>query len=272
MTYKATVIEIMLASPQDVKEERVIARRVISQWNAEHSRDKNVVLVTMGWESHAGSDVSGKRAQALINQRIVAHADLMIGIFWTRLGSPTGKEASGTVEEIKRHRKKRKPLMLYFSDAPVPMSKIDRDQHDKVEAFRNWAFTQGLVSTFSKQEEFHELFRRDLALMLKDNDEMRRLVTSGPTDAAAAPASILAHKLLKIVASATGGQIAVREIGGVIHYMDGSKTLLQLPSTVDILKWRAALDELLTLGFVRDVTGRNELFSVTPKASTALAV
>lgn len=272
MTYKATAIEIMLASPSDVKNERIIARKVISQWNDEHSRDKNVVLLTMGWESHAGTDVSGTRPQALINERLVEHADLMIGVFWTRLGSPTGTEDSGTVEEIKLHCSKGKPLMLYFSDAPISMREVDRDQYARVEDFRAWAFTQGLVRTFAKQDEFHELFRHDLALMLKDNEEMRRLVTIGPADSTAAPPNPLALQLLKMVAGASGGQVALREVGIAVHYMDGVTTLLELSSTVDILKWRAALDELLALQFLRDLTGRNELFGVTPKASAVLGV
>lgn len=271
MTYSATAIEIMLASPGDVKEERVVARKVIAQWNAEHSRDTHVVLMTMGWETHAGSDVSGKRAQALINDRIVTHADLMVGIFWTRLGSPTGKESSGTVEEIKLHHKKRKPLMLYFSDVPIPPSKVDRAQYEEVQSLRSWAFKQGLVSSFARRDEFHELFRRDLALMLKDNDKMRALVMKAGAPSGSQLSATATH-LLAMVARAPTTQLVVQERGSSVCYLSGTDILLEATATVDILKWRAALDELLSSDVVRDLTGRNELFELTSKASALISV
>lgn len=270
MTFQATAIEIMLASPNDVKEERVTARRVIAQWNAEHSRESHIVLLTMGWETHSGSDVSGQRAQAQINQRLVAHADLMIGIFWTKLGSPTGRSPSGTVEEIKLQHKLCKPLMLFFSDAPVSMSAVDEDQMRKLKELKRWAFTRGIVSTFSTRNDFQEIFRRDLNLMLKDNERMKALAVSTlsePTDQSLPPQAL---ELLKRVGSTARGQIIMHKDATGIRFSDGVDVLISAEDAVEILKWRAALEDLLSRGLLVDRTGRNQLFELTPKASTIL--
>ncbi len=58
---------------------------------------------------------NGDRPQGIINNQVVRNCDMLIGAFWTRLGSPTGVEESGTVEEIKWFLKQQKPVMLYYS-------------------------------------------------------------------------------------------------------------------------------------------------------------
>lgn len=102
MAYTATVIPVMIASPGDVAEERQVIREMIHEWNDINSARSKVMLTPIGWETHTSPEL-GVRPQELINQRLLVDCDLLIGVFWTRLGSPTGNEASGTVEEIHRH-------------------------------------------------------------------------------------------------------------------------------------------------------------------------
>ena len=45
MSYMATVLKVMLASPSDVSQEIQIARSVIQEWNVVHAEDRNVVLM-----------------------------------------------------------------------------------------------------------------------------------------------------------------------------------------------------------------------------------
>ena len=102
MSYQATVIPIMIASPGDVSAEREIATMVIYRWNAIFARANKHVLLPVKWETHSASDL-GARAQQQINDRVLKFCDLLVGIFWTRLGTPTGESESGTAEEIKEH-------------------------------------------------------------------------------------------------------------------------------------------------------------------------
>lgn len=102
MAYAAIVFKVMLALPIDVQEERNVAREVIWKWNNLHSDSKQIVLMPVAWETHV-APTFGDRPQAIINKQILDECDLLIGIFWTRAGTPTGKEVSGTIEEIKEH-------------------------------------------------------------------------------------------------------------------------------------------------------------------------
>lgn len=116
----------MIASPGDVSEERKVAREVILDWNNIHSFSRKIVLMPISWELNTFPSM-GERPQEIINAQILNDADILIGIFWTRIGSPTGKAPSGTVEEIEAHINSRKSAMLYFSNQPVVASSIDND-------------------------------------------------------------------------------------------------------------------------------------------------
>jgi len=89
MTYKATVVPVMIASPGDVAEEREITRSVIHDWNDVNSQRSKVMLAAVGWDSHSSPEL-GERPQELINKRILKDCHILVGVFWTRLGTPTG--------------------------------------------------------------------------------------------------------------------------------------------------------------------------------------
>jgi hypothetical protein len=84
MAYDAKIIEIIIASPSDVAEERQIVRDVVMEWNAVHARHRSVALLPVSWETHSSPELGG-RPQQMINDRLLAHADLLVGIFWTRV-------------------------------------------------------------------------------------------------------------------------------------------------------------------------------------------
>jgi hypothetical protein len=88
--YTATVLHVMIASPGDVANERNIARQVIADWNAVHAEYRKMVLMALGWELNAFPEL-GDRLQAIINAQLLENADVLIGIFWTRLVPRRGK-------------------------------------------------------------------------------------------------------------------------------------------------------------------------------------
>ena len=59
-----------------------------------------------------------------------------MGVFWTKLGSPTGEAESGTLEEIERAAKAGKPVMLYFSHVPVDPNTVDLKQVERLRTFK----------------------------------------------------------------------------------------------------------------------------------------
>jgi hypothetical protein len=111
VAYDGRVYRILVASPSDVDEERDIVSSVIQGWNDLHSSTRKIVLLPLRWETHTAPEY-GVRPQEVINKQIVDDCDLLVGIFWTRIGSPTGIADSGTLEEIERVAKSGKPVML----------------------------------------------------------------------------------------------------------------------------------------------------------------
>jgi len=135
MSYNAKVYKVFIASPDDVQKEREIVRSVLMRWNAVNAENKNIVLLPVGWETHAAPEM-WKTAQDYINEEILDKCDILIGIFWTKPGSPTKTAKSGTVEEIQRHLSERKLAMLYFSKKEIP-NDSDLKQLKRVRDFKD---------------------------------------------------------------------------------------------------------------------------------------
>lgn len=135
MSYNAEVYNVMIASPCDVNEERKIVREVIYDWNNINADIRKIVLLPLGWEYNSVPS-SDAPPQEILNEQIVTKADILVGIFWTRIGTPTGKAISGTVEEIEYHIGFGKPAMLYFSTKPFDQGRIDKEQFEAVNKFK----------------------------------------------------------------------------------------------------------------------------------------
>lgn len=167
MAYDSRVYRILIASPSDVLEEREAAVRVIQDWNDLHSHTRRVVMLPLRWETHTAPEYN-VRPQEAVNRRIVDDCDLLLGIFWTRLGTPTGEAESGTLEEIQRVAAAGKPVMLYFSHVPRDPNDVDFAQLDRLKHFRKEISSSALIQTFSSALDFRNRFASQIELKLRD--------------------------------------------------------------------------------------------------------
>lgn len=167
MSYEAKVFRVLIASPSDVIEERDIAVKTIQEWNDLNSPERKVVLLPLRWETHTAPEY-GARPQEIINRQVVDHCDLVIGIFWTRIGSPTGVADSGTLEEIERVASKGHPVMLYFSQVKKDPNQIDLDQLAKLREFKDKTFPKALVESYSSQIEFRDKLSKQIEIQLRN--------------------------------------------------------------------------------------------------------
>lgn len=166
MTFKADVLRVLIASPADLAEERITAREAINDWNVQHSATEMVVLLPVTWETHS-RPAMGDRPQAILNKQLVDDCDILIGMFWARLGSDTGKAPSGSVEEIDRSAAAGKPVMVYFSDRPISPSAINLEQFTKLSSFKTLTMKTALVGSFSSVGELYAQLIRDLHSQVK---------------------------------------------------------------------------------------------------------
>lgn len=187
MSYNAKIYKVFIASPDDVKDEREIVRSVIMRWNAINAESRHIVLLPVGWETHAAPE-TGKSAQEYINEEVLDKCDILIGIFWTKLGSPTKIAKSGTVEEIQRHISERKLAMLYFSTKEIPIN-VDLKQLKMVRDFKKEIKNKSLYGEFSDRYDlesklynhleikisegrFRSTWDSDILAKIKDDDEL----------------------------------------------------------------------------------------------------
>ncbi|PXF64347.1 hypothetical protein [Kangiella spongicola] len=274
MAYQATVIPVMIASPGDVAEERELIRNIIHDWNDVNAENSNVMLSGIGWETHSSPEL-GARPQELINKRILKNCDLLIGVFWTRLGTPTGKSSSGTVEEIEEHVAAGKPAMIYFSSKPVAPQSIDTEQFAKVQEIKQKWMPQGLIETYDNLEEFQKKLSKQLQLCLSKNEYLRGLVSATKDEVTPNSdqssqqneqyrLSQEAKTLLRSASSRDDGTILkMAYIGGRVIQAGGESFGGERGR--EAAKWEAALDELLNLGLVTARGFKGEVFELTNK-------
>jgi len=270
MAYHATVLPVMIASPGDVTEERDVIRAVLHDWNDVNAQASSVMLAAVGWDTHSSPEL-GARPQELINKRILKHCDLLIGVFWTRLGTPTGKAASGTVEEIEEHVAAGKPAMIYFSSKPVAPDSVDTDQYTQVKAVRAKWQRQGLIEAYDSVEEFRSKLSKQLPLCLAKNDYLQSLISAPNVEIAMPQISTPPHSyalsdeaksLLQAAASRDDGSIMkIARIGGRF-IQAGGKTFGEGRGRENA-RWEAALDELEREGLVVARGYKGEIYELT---------
>lgn len=166
MPFSATVFNVLIASPSDVPREREAIASSLHEWNALNSKEVGKVLLPVKWESHA-APAMGDRPQEIINHQIVRACDMLIGAFWTRLGSPTGREASGTVEEIKWFLRQNKPVMLYYSRAQPDLDSIDTLQLDALRDFKKSIRDKGIQEQYASVDELMQKLSRQLTIVMR---------------------------------------------------------------------------------------------------------
>jgi hypothetical protein len=100
--FTANCYHVFIASPSDVAAEREIIKKEITQWNDINAQYRNLVLLPLMWEENIASGFE-KPGQDKINEALLDKAELMIAVFWSRVGTPSKDFLSSTVEEIEYH-------------------------------------------------------------------------------------------------------------------------------------------------------------------------
>lgn len=280
MAYNATVFPVMIASPGDVHEERNIVRDIIHEWNDLHSSSSSFVLLPVGWDTHSTPDLGG-RPQELINEQVLKQCDLLVGVFWTRIGTPTGEAESGTVEEIQNHVQSGKPAMIYFSTAPIAPQSIDNEQFARLTKFKNWCKTQGIIEEYDNLSSFSDKFRRHIHIVVRDNKYLRSKGGSQDTDGeqllslhreqsaenhdASFGLSEEARQLLIEASKDKGGLIiSLRHMGGQSIQTNGIN-FTDSGDRRSVARWEAAVEQLLDNDLIVARGDKNQVFELTNK-------
>ena len=222
----------------------------------------------------------GDPPQSIINKRILKDCDLLVGVFWTRIGTPTDEYASGTVEEIEEHIKAGKPAMLYFSMARVAPDKIEPAQYEQLKKFRESCRTRGLYVQFTDVAEFKEQFARHLTIKLNTDAAFasisapqQQLADEGASSVRNIPRiTAEAQTLLKEASQDSVGSITRMPMRGSLLVQTNGKVLPQDSSAKTRATWEGAIKELEELGLIEAKGYKREIFAVTRKGYDAAAL
>ena len=265
MPFSATVLRLMIASPGDVQKERAVVREVATEWNSTNGAHRNLMLLTVGWETDVAPEM-GDAPQSIIDKRILKDADLLVGIFWTRLGTPTASYASGAVEEIEEHIKAHKPAMLYFSSAPAPLDSVDPAQYQALKAFKDSCRTRGLYASYADVDDFRRQFSKDLQIVMNADgagaaDALAQpKTTSGVAGAPLSPEALL---LLSAASADGSGTVLFERFGGGAEISSNDKVFNEDSTPRTLARWEGAIEELEKGGLLKATSAAREVFELT---------
>jgi len=209
MPTSALTFRIFLSSPGDVPQERDDAQAVVNDINASREfEDMFVKIELYRWEGHVPPSAR-QSAQETVNKYSVlpSECDLVVVIFWTRLGTPTVVDnreyLSGTDYEYTQALESGKPeIFVYKCTQDDPISRTDPQRDEKNRQFD--AVTQyinklkyeqkRLIGEYATHDDFKVEFKRDLLIHLR---HIRQKGNTPPPPPPAKPKIDVPYKGLK---------------------------------------------------------------------------
>ncbi len=276
MSFKSIVYNVMISSPSDVINEKTITKEVIYEFNTLFASKNKIVLLPKSWETHS-FPVQGDRPQELINKQVLIDSDILVAIFWTRIGTPTGKADSGSIEEIEEHIYQGKPALLYFSSFPVDPRSIDQDQYSKLTEYKEKCKKRGLYQEYDDYTNFRELFRRNLIHLVQNHeyfrDDISELIenesseqkSNSDDDRIIASLSNESKFFLKEASKSRNGNIMVLKVmGGPVYQVNGKGYQVKNNRREEAIL-EQAIEILESNNLIEATSYKREVFKVTAK-------
>lgn len=167
MSFVSRAYKVFIASPSDVYREREVIKATIMRWNSINSEHCKIVLIPIDWETNAAPEM-GQAAQDYINMDILDTCDIVIGVFWTKVGTPTRNHISGSIEEVLRPSANRLLTMLYFSNKVIEPRQIDATQYAKLGEFKEKVRNQSLYCEFSDERDLEEKIYQHIQIKMNE--------------------------------------------------------------------------------------------------------
>ena len=203
MPQTISLYKLFLASPSDVKEERLIVENVINDFNNTYSSQLNARIELCSWEKSSYPSV-GEYPQAVINSQIGDEYDIFLGILWTRFGSKTLNYESGTEEEFYRALERSQQagkvhIMMYFNIEGVPLDSLDIEH---------------IGPMFEKKEIFPEQVNTEFIQVVSRDVIKMRVWERGSGETLACGTGACASVVACVLNGLTEDKVTVKLLGG----------------------------------------------------------
>jgi anti-sigma regulatory factor (Ser/Thr protein kinase) len=247
-----TRLRLLVASPGDTEVERETVDQVVAELNRGIADERGLVLDVVKWETYARPGV-GQDAQDVINRQLPS-PDLVVGVFWKRLGTPTPRAPSGTAEELESALRRWEAsetheILVYFNKAEYTPTADDLPQLSALLGFRDSLERLGvLVWDYNGPGEFETLLRQHLTGAIRDWSPQGSGSTDSPSTQTPSP-EILAEEWYKTLSSAgyLETDFDARQTADIHSFMAVLTTVMRERGFHEITAARttAALTELL---------------------------
>jgi len=155
--------------PGDVAAERRAVVSAVDELNRRVAPDKGYQLAVWRWETDARSGLHIEGPQGLIDERMgIDDADIVVGVFWRRFGTPTGDAQSGTEHELRRawaawRQRGRPDVMVYFCQREGALAGLtETEQRQRLARFREQLPREQLWWSYDDPHAFERLIRGHL--------------------------------------------------------------------------------------------------------------
>ncbi len=194
MPYSTTAYQLLISAPGDLLEEDIRAAfDAVNRWNVLNGRPQGATVVPSHWSQHSAAE-HGARPQESLNKQLVETADILLALFWHRLGSPTGDAESGTVEELEEASGNGAYVGVLKCTRAIPPADLDGGQVSRLYSFLDEIRPTSLIFDYVDAAALRE--RVDTLLTtavtaLRTRAEAQVAATTDPADqeGSAAPAS-----------------------------------------------------------------------------------
>ena len=177
--YNKVVFRVILSSPSDLPNERKKATEIVNDINLLY-KSKRVGLELILWEQDVSPKTDLQSGQKNVDKVLdYKNADLLIGLFHKKLGTPTLGAESGTIHEIdealKEFKEKGSPeVKLYFKEPKLSKpSKETIDEYSRVLNIKQkYMELGGIVQEFKTTDNFAAYLRKHLLEYIKEKEEI----------------------------------------------------------------------------------------------------
>jgi len=260
---------LLLISPSDVTLERDVITQVVARWNAQIGDALKARVEVVRWETHSAPDLSGP-PQTVLDKQIVDTCDFGLGVFWTRIGTPTATHVSGSVEEIERLCAQKKRVMLYFCERAIQHD-ADIGEYSRLRDVRGEYEKQGLIGTFVEPYELEG------AVLTHLTSAVKALLAGQPE---ADLSSVLAQSWSEDLVTRVGGSGAVYSVPlasraemytELIRVISGLQTAVRIRAT-SVLPHREQSYDPLFRDYLRTVAQKCRAAALASEAASYINV
>lgn len=163
-------IRLFVSCPSDIKDEIDSIKVIIDKINKTHGNQNSYIIEVLNWNIDTYTQI-GEDGQDVINKQLEDKYDILVGLMWLKVGTPTKRDKSGTIEEINRSLLiSDKHQLIYFkTEPPDDLNEIDLKEYAQVKEFKENLKSKGvLYKEYKSIKSFDSLFGIHLPNLIFD--------------------------------------------------------------------------------------------------------